>query len=81
MISILYALSGQSVIDNASTDNYSPESMKKTAAVFLLKTLEERRVTQNALAGIVSDTDSLWGVALYHIQHAVKDKVGTDIEL
>ena len=49
--------------------------------MFLLKTLEERRVTQNALAGIVSDTDSLWGVALDHIQRAMRDKLGTDIEL
>ena len=74
--------SDQSIVDDFSTENtYSPETMKKAAAVFLLKTLEERRVTQNALAGIVADTDSLWGVALDHIQHAVRDKFGTDIEL
>ena len=35
----------------------------------------------NALAGIVADTDSLWAVALDHIQHALRDKFGTDIEL
>ena len=40
------------------------ETMKNAAAVFLLKTLEERRVTQKAIDGIVADTDSLWGVAL-----------------
>lgn len=71
-----------SVVDDFTLENsYSSETMKKAAAVFLLKTLEERRVTQNALAGIVADTDSLWGVALDHIQHALRDKFGTDIEL
>ena len=74
--------SDQSVFDNFSMENsYSPETMKKAAAVFLLKTLKERRVTQNALAGIVADTSSLWGVALDHIQQALRDKFGTDIEL
>ena len=34
----------------------------------------------NALAGIVADTDSLWAVALDHIQHALRDKFGTDID-
>ena len=71
--------SDQSVVDSSSTEN--SYSMKKAAAVFLLKTLEESRVTPNALAGIVADTTSLWGVALDHIQHVLRDKVGVDIEL
>ena len=72
--------SHQSVVENTSVDDLTAAT-KKAAAVFLLKTLEERRVTQKALAGIVADTDSLWGVLLDHLQQALKDKLGTDIEL
>ena len=54
--------------------------MKRASALFLLKTLEERRITQAALGGIVSDCQALWDTALGHIQQTLCTK-GIDVQL
>ena len=41
---------------------------KRLAALFLLKTREERRVTQTALNGIVQDFQGLWRDAMERLQ-------------
>ena len=46
-------------------EDYDP---KKSAALFLLKTREERKVTQTALNGIVQDIQGLWKDAMERIK-------------
>ena len=47
------------------TCNYD---LKRSAALFLLKTRQERKVTQTALNGIVQDFQSLWRDAMEKLQ-------------
>lgn len=54
--------------------------MKKAAALFLLKTLEERRITQVALDGIISDGQALMNVIFSHVQSGLSAN-GVELEL
>lgn len=54
--------------------------MKKAAALFLLKTLEERKITQVALDGIISDCQALMDIIFGHIQSSLTTN-GVELEL
>jgi hypothetical protein len=54
--------------------------MKKAAALFLLKTLEERRITQVALDGIISDCQALVNTIFSHVQSSLSAN-GVELEL
>lgn len=47
------------------------EQMKRSAALFQLKTLEESRITQSALTHIIADVQILWDEALSQIQKQI----------
>ena len=57
-----------------------PLDLKRAAALFQLKTLEERRVTQKALTGITSDCKELWQIGLQALQQSLKEH-GHDVKL
>ena len=42
--------------------------LKRLAAMFLMKTLEERRITQVALDGIIQDFRGMWRNAMARLQ-------------
>ena len=50
--------------DNDQDQMLVGPTMKRAAAVFLLKTLEERKITQTALNGIMSDCQALLEIIL-----------------
>ena len=56
------------------TTNVDEEEIKLASALFQLKTLEERKVTQTALNGIIGDVQALWDITLSKIQQHCKDK-------
>ena len=66
------------------TPNNDPElsgpMMKKAAALFLLKTLEERKITQVALDGIISDCQALMDIMFTHVQSSLTTN-GVELEL
>ena len=49
-------------------DQESSEEQKRLAALFLLKTREERKVTQTALNGIVQDFRGMWRDSMEMLQ-------------
>ena len=56
-------------IENSGQDIDPPSLFsKKTSALFLLKTREERKVTQSALNGIVQDMRSYWKEGMEQLQ-------------
>ena len=52
----------------------TPDTQKQ-AALFLLKTREERRITQAALNGIVGDVKGLWSQAMQKLQETVLQRL------
>ena len=54
--------------------------MKKAAALFLLKTLEERRITQVAPDGIISDCQALVSIIFSHVESSLSAN-GVELEL
>ena len=57
----------ESYVDREKTMVNSGDS-KRLAALFLLKTREERKVTQVALDGIVQDFRGIWRDAMERLQ-------------
>ena len=56
------------------TTNVDEEEIKLASALFQFKTLEERKVTQTALNGIIGDVQALWDITLSKIQQHCEDK-------
>ena len=56
---------------DCNTEGFEPQSsginLQSSAARFLLKTREERKITQSALDGIVHDVTDLWDVAMKQV--------------
>ena len=65
---------------NTSHGIIAGSKIKKQAALFQLQALEERRLTQSALNGIITDIQSLWDTSLNDIQQELYAR-GIDIEL
>ena len=56
--------SEEQILNGSCTD----EELKHSAAIFLLRTHEEHKVTQVALNGIVQGVRGLWDDAIQHLK-------------
>ena len=54
--------------DGSNETGASDDDTKKMAALFLLKTREERKITQVALDGIMQDFRGIWRAAMERLQ-------------
>ena len=52
----------------AASPSHSTSSFKIAVAEFVIRTLEERKITQTAMNGIIKDLEEIWQMALEEIE-------------